>query len=75
MRMRLRRPWKQGIWEVLGLTSFPENLHCKTIRCLAVLTAQRVAELFGFLPENVANPQVLNQEHWRKLKPRSSISL
>jgi len=38
---------------------------------MAVLAAQRVLDLFdGFLPENVANPQVLNHERWRKLKPK-----
>jgi len=38
---------------------------------MAVLAAQRVLEVLdGFLPENVANPEVLEQERWRALKPR-----
>jgi len=28
--------------------------------------------LEGFLPENVANPEVLRQERWRGLKPRAA---
>ena len=35
---------------------------------MAVLGAQRVLDLFeGFVPENVANPEVLHQDRWRNL--------
>jgi D-3-phosphoglycerate dehydrogenase len=38
---------------------------------MAVLAAQRVLDVLGgFLPENVANPEVLQQERWRELKKR-----
>jgi D-3-phosphoglycerate dehydrogenase len=40
---------------------------------MAVLAAQRVLDVLdGFLPENVANPEVLQQERWRGLKPRAA---
>jgi D-3-phosphoglycerate dehydrogenase len=40
---------------------------------MAVLAAQRVLDVLdGFLPENVANPEVLEQERWRALKPRAA---
>jgi phosphoglycerate dehydrogenase-like enzyme len=40
---------------------------------MAVLAAQRVLDVLdGFLPENVANPEVLRQERWRGLKPRAA---
>jgi D-3-phosphoglycerate dehydrogenase len=39
---------------------------------MAVLGAERVVDLFqGFLPDNVANPEVLTLERWRHLKRRS----
>jgi len=38
---------------------------------MAVAGAQRVVDLFnGFLPENVANPEVLALDRWRSLKRR-----
>ena len=40
---------------------------------MAVLAARRVLDVLdGYLPENVANPQVLQQERWRGLKPRAA---
>jgi D-3-phosphoglycerate dehydrogenase len=40
---------------------------------MAVLAARRVLDvLAGFLPDNVANPEVLRQERWRGLKPRAA---
>jgi D-3-phosphoglycerate dehydrogenase len=40
---------------------------------MAVLAAQRVLDVLdGILPENVANPEVLEQERWRELKPRAA---
>ena len=39
---------------------------------MAVLGAERVVDLFqGFLPDNVANPEVLTLERWRHLKRRN----
>jgi D-3-phosphoglycerate dehydrogenase len=39
---------------------------------MAVLAAQRVLDVLdGFLPENVANPEVLRQERWQGLKARA----
>lgn len=39
---------------------------------MAVLGARRVVDLFqGFLPDNVANPEVLARERWKHLKRRS----
>ncbi len=38
---------------------------------MAVLAVQRVLDVLdGFLPENVANPEVLRQERWKTLKAR-----
>ncbi len=37
---------------------------------MAVLAVQRVLDQFdGFVPDNVANPEVLRQERWQGLKP------
>ena len=39
---------------------------------MAVLAVRRVLDVLdGFLPDNVANPEVLHQERWRNLKSRS----
>ncbi len=39
---------------------------------MAVLGAQRVVDLFqGFLPDNVANPEVLTLERWKHLQRRN----
>jgi hypothetical protein len=36
---------------------------------MAVAGAERVVDLFsGFIPENVANPEVLSLERWKYLK-------
>ncbi len=38
---------------------------------MAVLAVQRVLDVLdGFLPDNVANPEVLEQERWKNLIPR-----
>jgi D-3-phosphoglycerate dehydrogenase len=38
---------------------------------MAVSAAQRVIDVFnGFLPDNVANPEVIEQQRWRHLKPK-----
>jgi D-3-phosphoglycerate dehydrogenase len=42
---------------------------------MAVLGAQRVLEVFeGFVPDNVANPEVLALERWKHLKQRALSS-
>jgi D-3-phosphoglycerate dehydrogenase len=41
---------------------------------MAVLGAQRVVDLFqGFLPDNVANPEVLTLPRWKHLKRRGPV--
>lgn len=55
------------------LTPHTAALTEECVTRMAVAGAQRVVELFdGFVPENVANPEVLSLERWKYLKKRPS---
>ena len=53
------------------LTPHTAALTEECVTRMAVSGAERVVDLFdGFIPENVANPEVLAMERWKGLKPR-----
>jgi D-3-phosphoglycerate dehydrogenase len=53
------------------LTPHTAALTEECVTRMAVAGAQRVVDLFnGFIPENVANPDVLSLERWKQLKKR-----
>ncbi len=53
------------------LTPHTAALTEECVTRMAVAGAQRVVDLFnGFIPENVANPEVLSLERWKQLKKR-----
>jgi D-3-phosphoglycerate dehydrogenase len=53
------------------LTPHTAALTEECVNRMAVAGAQRVVDLFnGFIPENVANPEVLSCGRWKTLKKR-----
>lgn len=53
------------------LTPHTAALTEECVTRMAVAGAQRVVDLFnGYIPENVANPEVLSQERWNYLKKK-----
>ncbi len=53
------------------LTPHTAALTEECVTRMAVAGAQRVVDLFnGFVPENVANPEVLSLERWKYLKKK-----
>jgi D-3-phosphoglycerate dehydrogenase len=53
------------------LTPHAAALTEECVTRMAVAGAQRVIDLFnGFIPENVANPEVLSLDRWKQLKKR-----
>jgi D-3-phosphoglycerate dehydrogenase len=53
------------------LTPHTAALTEECVTRMAVAGAERVADLFnGFIPENVANPEVLTLERWKQLKKK-----
>ena len=56
------------------LTPHTAALTEECVTRMAVAGAQRVVDLFnGFVPENVANPEVLALERWKHLKKKARI--
>ena len=53
------------------LTPHTAALTEECVKRMAVSGAQRVVDLFsGFVPDNVANPEVLALDRWKYLKNR-----
>ncbi|MDP2839025.1 MAG: hypothetical protein Q8O11_03130 [Syntrophales bacterium] len=53
------------------LTPHTAALAEECVNRMAVAGAERVVDLFnGFIPENVANPEVLSFERWKTLREK-----